>query len=70
MSPRNFNLYGATSVSGLTIAGNALVYNFATATQSGGSITIGDGVSTDKAELINVGAGVWNITDDSSVGAS
>ena len=57
-SARDLILYGATAVSGLTIAGNALVVNYGTATQSGGSIIVGDGVSTDKAELYNGATGV------------
>ena len=61
------NLYGATSVSGLTIAGDAIVGNYATAKQSGGSITIGDAVATDKAELINEAARTWDIADNSGI---
>ena len=49
----------------MTIAGDVIVYNYATATQSGGSLTVGDGVSPDRAELYNAAASVWNIADNS-----
>ena len=35
--------------------------------RSGGSITIGDAVATDKAELINAAAGTWDIADNSGI---
>ena len=56
-SSRLLELDGATAVSGLTIAGDAIVGNYAMATESGGSITVGDAVATDKAELANGGGG-------------
>ena len=35
----------------------------------GGSITIGDAVATDKAELFNAAAGTWDIADNSGIAA-
>jgi hypothetical protein len=66
-SPYALNLRGPTSVSGLAIAGDASVYNYATTSQSGGSITVGDSVATHMAELSNTTTGVWNITDNSGI---
>ena len=50
---RGVNLAGASTISGLTIAGDAIVDNSATATQQGGSITVGDAGAKDAAELSN-----------------
>jgi hypothetical protein len=66
-SAHDLTLDGASFVSGLAISGKAIVANHATATLSGGSITIGDGVATDKAEFLNVATGILDIADGSGV---
>jgi hypothetical protein len=64
---RDLSFYGATGISGLTIGGSVVVGNHAVATESGGSVTVGDAVATDKAELVNTAAGTWDIADNHGI---
>ena len=57
---------GTTAVSGLTIGGTAEWENTNTATESGGTVTIGDS-SGDKAFLNNTAAATYDIGDNSGI---
>ena len=61
------NTEGATAVSGLTIGGTAIWYNYKTVTQSGGNVTVGDGTGA-TAVLSNTATGTYDITDNSGIG--
>ncbi len=61
------NTKGTTAVSGLTIGGTAIWYNYKTVTQSGGNVTVGDGTGA-TAVLSNTSTGTYDITDDSGIG--
>ena len=50
----------------MNIAGDAIVANNSTATESG-SITIGDAVATDKAELFIAAGRTWDIANNSGI---
>jgi hypothetical protein len=56
----------ATAVSGFTIGGSSVWFNDATATESGGGLTLGDSAGASSI-LYNAAAGIYDIADNSGV---
>ncbi len=63
----SFDTRGATSVAGATIGGSVHWINSGTVTQTGGTVTIGDG-SSSAAVINNLAGATWIVTDGSGLG--
>jgi len=63
------NINGASSVTGLTVAGTASLSNQGVVTQSGGQVAIGDGAAS-KAQIVNLAGATWIDADNSAISAT